>query len=98
LDSMQQLMIAAAVLAGLGGTIWLLQRRGLAKFGSLAKFGGFAKLGGLAIRRPERKLQVIEKLQLTPQHSLCLVRMEGRTLLISTAPSSCRLLELEEKA
>jgi flagellar biogenesis protein FliO len=81
---MQQLMIAAAVLAGLGGSIWLLQRRGLASF------------GGFAVRRPERKLQVIEKLQLTPQHSLCLVRMEGRTLLISTAPSSCRLLELED--
>jgi flagellar biogenesis protein FliO len=89
---MQQLMIAAAVLAGLGGSIWLLQRRGFAKFGGLSKFGGFA------VRRPERKLQIIEKLQLTPQHSLCLVRMEGRTLLISTAPSSCRLLELEEKA
>ncbi|WP_257644419.1 flagellar biosynthetic protein FliO [Nevskia soli] len=87
---MQQLMIAAAVLAGLGGSIWLLQRRGL------ASFGGFAKFGGFAVRRPERKLQVIEKLQLTPQHSLCLVRMEGRTLLISTAPSSCRLLELED--
>lgn len=86
MESLQQLMVVAAVLAAMGGSIWLLQRR------------GFVRFNGLAVRRPERKLEMIERLQLTPQHSLCLVRMEGRILLISTAPSSCSLLQLEDKA
>jgi flagellar biogenesis protein FliO len=44
------------------------------------------------VRFADRKMQMVERLQLTPQHALCLVRLEDRTLLIGTAPSSCTLL------
>jgi flagellar biogenesis protein FliO len=82
LAGIQQLLIICAVLASFVVALWTLRRRGLVRFASL-KFGG----------RPERKLQVLERLQLTPHHSLCLVRMEERTLLIGTAPSSCHVLD-----
>jgi hypothetical protein len=40
---------------------------------------------------------VIERLQLTPQHALCLVRINKRTILIGTAPAGCHLLDTEEE-
>jgi flagellar biogenesis protein FliO len=36
---------------------------------------------------------VIERLQLTPQHALCLVQLGQRTLLIGTSPTSCDVLD-----
>lgn len=85
LDSFQQFFIGAAVLAALAGALWTLQRTGLVRFKGIA-----------GVKGSPRKLQVIERLQLTPQHSLCLVRLEQRTLLIGTSPASCRVLDEEE--
>jgi len=39
-----------------------------------------------------RALEQIERLALTPQHSLHLVRVQGRELLIATYPQGCREL------
>jgi flagellar biogenesis protein FliO len=47
--------------------------------------------------KKNRSLEVIERLQLTPQHALCLVRMNKRTMLIGTAPAGCHLLDKEEE-
>ena len=41
----------------------------------------------------QRLLQSIERLPLTPQHSLHLVRVEDRTVLVAVSPSGCSLLE-----
>jgi flagellar biogenesis protein FliO len=38
-------------------------------------------------------LQSIERLPLTPQHSLHLVRVAGRTVLIAVSPGGCSLLD-----
>ncbi len=75
------------VFALLGGLLWFSKRRGLASFsmGSFPK--GFGR-GGNA-----RRLEVLERVSLTPQHALLLVRVSDRTVLIATAPSSCTLLE-----
>ncbi len=84
MDLFQQLFIVGAVLAAFGGALWTLQRRGL------------VRLTGMGLSaRADRRLQVIERLQLTPQHSLCLVKLEDRVLLIGTAPSSCSVLNVE---
>lgn len=75
----QQLMMVLAVFALLGGLLWLMRRR-----------------GGLAFsprRTGARQVEVLERVPLTPQHSLHLVRVAGKVVLIGTAPSACTLLD-----
>lgn len=71
-----------AVLAVMALTIGLLRCRGVAHLRT-----------GLVRRRSGRRLEVLERLPLTPQHSLHVVRMDGRSLLIGVSPSGCALLE-----
>lgn len=68
------------VFALLGGMVWFLKRRGLASL-------------SLPVRRKGRRIEVLERVPLTAQHSLHLVRISGKTLLIGTAPSGCTLLD-----
>lgn len=42
---------------------------------------------------PPRRLEVLERVALGPQHTLHLVRVSGREVLVGTSPASCRLLE-----
>jgi flagellar biogenesis protein FliO len=77
-----------AVLAVMGLMIALLQwlrRRGVAHLRT-----------GLGRHRSGRRLELLERLPLTPQHSLHVVRMDGRSLLIGVSPSGCALLESGE--
>ena len=82
MESMQQALAVLLVLALLGATLWWLRRRGMATFALKAPGGG---------RR--RSIQVIERLSLTPQHSLHLVKVEQRTMLIAASPAGCSILE-----
>jgi flagellar biogenesis protein FliO len=82
MESVQQSLVVFFVLALLGGTLYWLRSRGLAQF-SMRKAGG-AK---------ERKMQTIERLPLTPQHSLHLVRVANRVLLIAVSPGGCSVLD-----
>jgi len=82
MDFVQQLAMVLLVLALLAGLLWALRNRGMASF----RFAG----------RPSssaKRLQVIERLPLTPSHSLHLVRLADRVLLIGVAPSGCTLLD-----
>jgi flagellar biogenesis protein FliO len=47
-----------------------------------------------AQRRP-RSLEPVERLSLTQQHSIHLVRIHGRELLVATHPHGCTLLHDE---
>jgi flagellar biosynthetic protein FliO len=78
----EQIGMVLLVFALLGGLLWFSKRRGLASF-------------PLGPRRSAnaRRLEVLERVPLTPQHSLHLVRVAERTVLIATAPSSCTLLD-----
>lgn len=82
MELFQQLSIILAVLGGLCGTLWMLKKKGWAR---------------TSLRRSREdgqpRLEVIDRLPLTPQHSLHLVRMADRTLLIGLSPSGCSLLE-----
>jgi flagellar biogenesis protein FliO len=69
------------VLGLLGACIVGLQRSGVASM--------HFKLPGKA---QPRAMEVVERLALTPNHSLHLVRCEGETLLIGISPSGCNLL------
>ena len=82
MESIQQALSVLLVLGLLGGTLWWLRRRGMAQF---------------AFRTPgtgrRKSIQVLERMALTPQHSLHLVRVADRTMLIAASPAGCSILE-----
>lgn len=42
--------------------------------------------------RGAKRLQILERVALTAQHTLCLVRVGDRELIITTAPGGCQVL------
>jgi flagellar biogenesis protein FliO len=81
MDFSQQIIIAVVVLGLLGALVRIARDRGLAQF-SFSK--GPAK---------PRRMEVLERLTLTPNHSLHLVTVDKLTVLVSVSPSGCQLLE-----
>ncbi|MGB9454870.1 MAG: flagellar biosynthetic protein FliO [Bryobacteraceae bacterium] len=80
MDGIGQMAAVAAVLGLLGVTLWSLRHRGMA---SLA----------VGRKRSRRKLELVERLPLGPQHSLHLVRLGETMLLVAASPGGCRLIE-----
>lgn len=78
----EQLLMVLLVFGLLGGFLWWARRKGLAHVAA-----------GPSRSKRGRRLEVVDRLILTPHHSLHLVRMADRTLLIGLSPSSCTLLE-----
>jgi flagellar biosynthetic protein FliO len=86
----EQITMVLAVFALLGALLWFLKRRGFASLRLAPRRGGSA-----------RRVEVLERVPLTPQHVLHLVRVSDKVLLIGTAPSGCTLLNepaLKEQA
>ena len=78
MEYLRQLLVVATLLTALGAILWFLQRRGMAT---------------LNWNRPAgRRMHVVEKLPLTAQHSVHLVRVGDKLLLIGTAPGACTVL------
>lgn len=82
MESIQQALTVVLVLGLLGGALWWLRRKGMAQFAFKGPGGG-----------KRRTIQVIERMALTPQHSLHLVRVADRTMLIAASPAGCSILE-----
>jgi flagellar biogenesis protein FliO len=78
----EQIGMVLLVFVLLGGLLWFSKRRGLASFPI-----------GMRRNGNGRRLEVLERVPLTAQHALHLVRVADRTVLIATAPSSCTLLD-----
>ncbi len=80
MEVLQQIAAAGLVLLLLASSLWLLRRRGLA---------------GLTLRPNSgpRRLHCLERLPLSPQLSLHLVRVGETELLLASSPSGCVLLE-----
>ena len=72
-----QILLAMAVPGALAALLWWLQRRGFARFSSPGQ---------------ARRMQVVERLPLTAQHSLHLVRIEDKLLIVASAPGGCTVL------
>lgn len=79
METIEQMLAALAVLALLGATLWWLRRKGMA--------------APLLARKSGRRLELLERLPLTAQHSLHLVRIADRALLVAVSPSGCAVLE-----
>lgn len=86
MDAVQPIFSVLFVLGLLGGTLWWLRNRGMARFA----------VKGLG--RGAKHIQPIERFTLTPQHSLHLVSVGGRTMLIAVSPAGCAVLEKDVAA
>jgi flagellar biosynthetic protein FliO len=82
MEAFQQLWAVVVVLGVLCGGLWVLKRKGWARTASRR---------GADDGLP--RLEIVDRLPLTPQHSLHLVRLADRTLLIGLSPNGCNLLE-----
>jgi flagellar biogenesis protein FliO len=80
MEAIGQATAVAAVLGVLLVVLFWLRRRGLA----------IAVLPG---RRGVRRLESLERLALSPQHVLHVVRFRDHTLLVACSPGQCSLLE-----
>jgi flagellar biogenesis protein FliO len=81
----QQLTAICLVLALLGAGLLVAHRRGL------------VRLNLPSNRRAERRLEVVDRLALTPQHAIHFIRVEERHLLIATYPGGIEWLGSNEK-
>ena len=82
MEEIQQAVIVMGGLAAFGIALYVLRNRGVVRFG----------VKGL--RNTEtRRLQAIERLPLTAQHSLHLVKVSGRIMLIAVSPGGCSVLD-----
>jgi len=85
MEMARQILSVLAVFGLLGAALWTMRR------------GGFANIR--ALRRDAKSLESIERLPLTPQHALHLVKIRGRELVVATHPQGCALLlETVERA
>jgi flagellar biogenesis protein FliO len=81
-EDVQQAVIVIGVLMALGIALYVLRNRGMVRF-------GIQGMGDANARR----LQAIERLPLTAQHSLHLVKVSGRVMLIAVSPGGCSVLD-----
>lgn len=88
MDMLPQIGAVLAVFALLGLTLMWLRKRGAVQFSPRIPFrlpgGGTSK---------SRLLEQVDRLQLSPTHSLNAVRMGDRVILIGTSPSGFYLVE-----
>jgi flagellar biogenesis protein FliO len=82
MEVIQQTLVVVFVLGLLGATLYWLRGKGFANF----KGNGIGRGGA-------RRLQSVERLALTPQHSLHLVKVGGRMMLIAVSPGGCSVLD-----
>ncbi len=82
MEILRQLISVASVFGLLALTLWWLKRRGQIRI----------PLGGHR-GRGHGMLEKLERLSLSPQHTLHLVRVGDRTVLLMIHASGCTLLE-----
>jgi flagellar biogenesis protein FliO len=84
MEAIQQTLVVVFVLGLLGATLYWLRRQGVVRFNGK----GVGRIG-------TRRMQTVERLALTPQHSLHLVNVGGRVMLIAVSPGGCSVLDGE---
>ena len=78
MEIFQQIAAIVFVFALLAGALWWLRGRNLVAFGP--------------VRPNTSRLQVIDRVRLTPQHSVHILKAGDRELTIAVHPSGCTLL------
>ena len=88
MDVARQVFSVLLVFSLLGAALWALRR------GGRISFQGFT-LKSLARKRilgNTKAMVAVERLALTPQHTLHLVRINGREILVATHPQGCSVV------
>ena len=88
MDVARQAFSVLLVFSLLGAVLWVLRRGGRISFQGLT-------LRGLARKRAmgnTRSMVAVERLALTPQHTLHIVRIHGREVLVATHPQGCSVV------
>jgi flagellar biogenesis protein FliO len=91
MEMLQQLAAVALVLGSLCALVWVMKRKGWARVGGAGV--GWLRGRSFTPRNSQAQLEVIERLVLTPQHSVHLIRLADRILLVGLSPNGCNLLE-----
>lgn len=94
MDVLRQVCSVLLVFSLLGAALWAARRRGK------ISFPGFTEKG-LAWKRAKGntgEMVAMERLQLTPQHTLHMVRVGGRELVVATHPQGCTLITENTRA
>jgi flagellar biogenesis protein FliO len=76
MDYIQPIFAILFVLGLLGGTLFVLRKRGAVSFRGAGP----------------RRMESVERLALGPQHALHLIRLDGKSVLVATAPTSVQVL------
>jgi flagellar biogenesis protein FliO len=79
MELLEQFAAVAGVLALLGATLWMLKRKQLLT----------------PHRRDLKAMEVVERVTLSPQHTLALVRVKGGLVLVGTGPGVCEIRNVE---
>jgi hypothetical protein len=83
MDVLRQVFSVLLVFSLLGAVLWILRR------------GGRISFQGLVTKRASestRSMIAVERLALTPQHTLHIVRINGREVLVATHPQGCSVV------
>jgi hypothetical protein len=88
MDVLRQVFSVLLVFSLLGAALWALRR------GGRVSFQGFTlrSLARTRVLRSTKSMVAVERLALTPQHTLHLVRINGREVLIATHPQGCSVV------
>ncbi len=81
MEILNQILAVGFVLGLLGGLVWWLRRRGVARFAWPAASGR------------ARLIEVLESRPLGAQHTLHVVRVADRAFFLAAHPSGCSLVE-----
>jgi flagellar biogenesis protein FliO len=86
-DMYRQFLGVLLVLGILVTALYLLKQRGIVRFSGVRMPGG-----------ADRIVKVVERIPLTAQHTMHVVQIGQRRVLISSSPGSCQLItEISER-
>ncbi|HVO99521.1 MAG TPA: flagellar biosynthetic protein FliO [Bryobacteraceae bacterium] len=91
MDVLRQVCSVLLVFLLLGALVWALRRGGRGQV-----FG--AGLIRKRVQEASRAMIAMERLALTPHHTLHIVRVNGREVLVATHPQGCSLIAPAEPA
>ncbi len=80
MEAINQILMVFAVLGTLIGSLWVLRKK------------GFAQLQLRTRSRSSNRLELLERLPLTSQHSVCLIRVDDHILTVGLSPAGCKIL------
>jgi flagellar biogenesis protein FliO len=82
MEIFRQVLAMGLVFGLLGAAVWAMRRKGFAPRYALP-----------AAKRRAARVMVVDRVGLSPQHGLHLVRIGDRALLIAAHPAGCTVLE-----